>query len=105
MMQFRWLSLTAAVLFAAQAPCAESFSYSSVDLTVFPSAKIDSVGIDESGDGFLVRGSLPVYQNFFALTEFQRLNLDRDVNSTKFLIGAGAHWPINRTIDVIARAG
>jgi hypothetical protein len=97
--------LTAFALSLPMTIHAQSFSYRSVDAAFLPSAKVDGAGIDESGNGFLIRGSLPVYQNFFALTEFQDLHLDHSVNTSRLAIGGGGHWPINKQIDVIARAG
>lgn len=84
---------------------AEQFSYSYVDLAHFPKAKIDGGSVDEDGDGLQLRGSLPVYQNFFAFAEYQSLNLDQNVDARRFLVGGGGHWPINNKIDIVGRLG
>jgi len=97
--------LCAAALLSPLLVSAEEFSYRSVDLTLFPWAKLDGGSISENGNGFLVRGSLPIYRNFFALTEFQNLDLDHGVDTSRISIGGGGHWPISNTIDVVARAG
>jgi hypothetical protein len=84
---------------------ADGFSYRYADIAHFPSAKIDADAIDVDGEGVQLRGSLPVYQNIFALAEYQDLDLDSGVDATRFLIGAGAHWPLSNTLDVIVRGG
>jgi outer membrane protein with beta-barrel domain len=104
-MRLRIIFLCAFALCLPIASEAQSFSYRSVDVAFLPSAKVDGAGINESGNGFLIRGSLNVVQNFFALTEFQDLNLDNSVDTSRIAIGGGGHWPINKQIDVIARAG
>jgi len=87
------------------AASADSLSYRFVDAAHFPNAGIDSDAIDEDGDGIQLRGSLPVYQNFFALAEYQSLNLDNGVDTTRFMVGGGGHWAINSNLDVIVRGG
>jgi hypothetical protein len=61
--------------------------------------------VDVDGDGLQLRGSLPVYQNFFALAEFQDLDLDNGVDATRLMVGAGGHWAVGNNLDLIARAG
>lgn len=84
---------------------AGDFSYRYVDLAFIPSAEIDVGNFDVDGDGFQLRGALPVYQNFFVLAEYLNLSFDQGIDSSRWMIGAGGHWPINNTLDVIARAG
>lgn len=84
---------------------AEEFSYRYVDLAHIPSAEIDVGNSDVDGDGFQLRGSLPVYENFFVLVEHLNLDFDRGIDAARWMIGAGGHWPINNSLDVIARAG
>ncbi len=85
---------------------AQAFNYRNVDLTYLLSAEIDgNGGSDVDGDGLLLRGSLPVYENFFVLAEFESLNFDFDIDVTRFAIGAGGHWPINNKIDIVGRIG
>lgn len=84
---------------------AEQLSYSYVDAAHFPEAKLDHHNFDVDGDGFQLRGSLPVHQNFFGFAEFQALNLDDNVDVRRFLIGGGGHWPINDKIDIVGRLG
>ena len=85
---------------------ADNFSYRYVDLAHLPEAEIDAPGgVDVDGDGIQARGSLPVYQNFFALVELQDLELDNAVDATRIMLGGGGHWPINNTTDFIARGG
>jgi hypothetical protein len=84
---------------------AELLSYRYVDVAHFPEAKIDGEGFDVDGDGIQLRGSLPVYQNIFALAEYQDLSLDHGIDATRFMVGAGGHWPLNQNLDIIARGG
>jgi len=97
--------LVTAALVLPMAAQAETFSYRYVDAAHLPDAEIDSGSVDVNGDGMQLRGSLPFYQNFFVLAELQDLNLDNGVDSTRIMIGAGGHWPINGMLDIVARAG
>lgn len=88
------------------AASAENFNYQYVDVAHFVEAEIDAGGGgDVDGDGIQLRGSIPVYQNIFVLAEYQSLDLDNNVDATRFMVGAGGHWPIANNVDVIARAG
>ena len=82
-----------------------TFSYRFVDLALFPQAEIDTGDDDVDGEGIQLRGSLPLHENFFVLTEIQILNLDRSVDTMRLAIGGGGHWPLGAKVDVIARAG
>jgi hypothetical protein len=99
--------LGAAALFALPlaASAAENFSYRYVDVARYMEAEIDSDDVDVDGDGIQLRGSLPVYQNFFALAEYEALDLDGGIDTTRFLIGGGGHWPLGTNLDFIARGG
>lgn len=97
--------LAAATLVLPMAAQAENFSYRYVDLAHLPDAEIDTGDFDLNGDGLQLRGSLPFYQNFFVLAELQDLDLDNGVDSTRMMVGAGGHWPINSSLDIVARAG
>lgn len=94
----------ASMLTLPMAAFADNLSYRYVDVAHFPSAEIDTGDDEIDGDGMQLRGSLPVYQNIFALAEYQDLDLDFGVDATRFMVGAGGHWPIG-TVDFIARAG
>ncbi len=97
--------ICAAALALPFAASAEQLSYRYVDVAHFPEAKIDGGPVDVDGDGIQLRGSLPVYQNIFALAEFQDLSLDHNVDATRFMVGAGGHWPLGPNLDIIARGG
>jgi len=97
--------ICAAALALPFAASAEQLSYRYVDVAHFPKAEIDADGIDVDGDGIQLRGSLPVYQNIFALAEFQDLSLDNGVDTTRFMVGAGGHWALGPNLDLIARGG
>jgi hypothetical protein len=84
---------------------AQALSYSNVDFAYLPSAEIDNGAGDIDGDGFLLRGMLPVYDNFFVLAEFESLNYDFDIDTTRFAVGVGGHWPLATNIDIVGRLG
>jgi hypothetical protein len=89
----------------AAASAAENFSYRYVDVARFMEAEVDSDDVDVDGDGVQLRGSLPVYQNFFAVAEYQSLDLDGGIDATRLLVGGGGHWPLGTNLDLVARAG
>jgi len=95
----------AALLALPTAASADNFSYRYVDVARFPNAEIDVGNNDIDGDGLQLRASMPVHQNFFALFEYQDLDLDFGIDATRFLIGGGGHWRINDNLDFIARGG
>jgi hypothetical protein len=97
--------ICAAALALPFAASAEQLSYRYVDVAHFPEAKIDADRIDVDGDGIQLRGSLPVYQNIFALAEYQALDLDNGIDATRFMVGAGGHWALGPNLDLIARGG
>ena len=107
MQSIRTKLLSIAVL-ALALPCAASaqgFSYRYVDVGVFPQAEVDFGNSDVDGEGIQLRGSLPVHDNVHVFTEFQILNLDSNVDTTKLVIGGGVNWPINGQLDIIGRLG
>jgi hypothetical protein len=95
----------AVAMLASLTSHAQTFSYRNVDLAFFPEAELDADDTDVDGDGVQLRGSLPLYENFFVFTEFQDLNFDEDIDTTRLLIGGGGHWPIANNIDFVARLG
>lgn len=97
--------ICAAALALPMVASADSLSYRYVDVAHFPEAEIDADGFDVDGDGMQLRGSLPVYQNIFALAEFQDLDLDNGVDATRFMVGVGGHWSLGNNLDLIARGG
>lgn len=105
-MKLRVLSTLAALALALPiSGQAANFGYSFVDFAIVPEAEADALGGDNDGDGFQLRGSLAVHQNFFALVEISDYEFDNGVDFTRWAIGAGGHWPINQNLDFIARAG
>src|SRR5437868_3906242 len=101
LMHSRTLGALAALALALPvAGQAADFDYSFVDLALVSHAEIDVGDDNVDGDGFQLRGSLEVNQNFFALVELQDFGYDHDVDTTRWLIGGGGHWPINNTMDV-----
>lgn len=81
------------------------FGYSFLDLALVPHAEVEVGDVDVDGDGFQLRGSLEVSSNFFVLAELQDFEFDNRVDVTRWLVGGGGHWPINDTLDFIARVG
>jgi hypothetical protein len=105
-MQSRVLNALACLaLMLPTAGQAADFGYSFVDLAVIPEAEFDAGDDDVDGDGLQLRGSLTVHENFFALVEIADLELDNDVDFTRWTLGAGGHWPINQKLDFVARGG
>jgi hypothetical protein len=105
-MQSRVLNALAALLLLLPlSGRAAEFGYSFVDFAIIPDAEVDSGESDFDGDGFQLRGSIDVQDNFFAVVEIEDLGFDDDVDFTRWLIGGGGHWPINATMEVIGRAG
>lgn len=99
----KWIAAAACALpLASQA---DGFSYRYVDLAHLPDADVDADNLDVNGDGLQVRGSLPVYQNFFVTAELLSMDLDNGADVTRLAVGGGGHWPVNPTVDFIARGG
>src|SRR5690242_13792834 len=84
---------------------AQELSYRNVDFAYLPSAEIDTGAVAIDGDGFLLRGLLPVYDNFFVVAEFESANYDFDIDTTRFAVGVGGHWPLASNIDIVGRLG
>jgi hypothetical protein len=87
---------------------AANFGYSYIDFAIVPEAESDTEFGDFDGDGFQLRGSLAIQENFFALVEIQALEFDlpgNDADFTRWTIGGGGHWPITQSLDFIARGG
>ena len=104
-MRLRILSLIATISMLPAVTTAANLSYQNVDFAIFLSSEIDAGNADVDGDGFQLRGTLPIANNFFAFAEFQVLNYDFDVDVTRFAVGGGGHWPLSSTVDIIARLG
>jgi hypothetical protein len=105
-MKSRVLSaIAAATLLMPLSGNAADFGYSYVDFAVIPEAESDNGDFDVDGDGFQLRGSLTVHQNFFALVEIESLEFDDNIDFQRWIIGGGGHWPINQSLDFVARGG
>lgn len=98
-------ALAALALALPVAGQAADSGYTFVDLALVPHARVEAGDNDVDGDGFQVRGSLAVSPNFFVLAELQDFGFDDRVDTTRWIVGGGGHWPINNTLDIIARAG
>lgn len=98
-------ALAALALALPAAGQAADFGYSFVDLALVPHAEVEVGNGDVDGDGFQLRGSLDVSANFFVLVELQDFSFDNGIDTTRWMVGGGGHWPINNTLDVIARVG
>jgi len=84
---------------------AESFNYRYVDAALLFDAEVEIGDTDVDGDGIQLRASLPVNETFFAIAEFQTLDFDSDVDTTRLAVGGGGHWAINSMLDVVGRLG
>jgi len=103
-MQRRTLSLLAALAatlpFASQAGTME---YTWVELG-YVDTELDVGPRDIDGDGFALRGSLAVHENFFVFASYEDLGYDFGVDSTAFQVGAGMRWPLADKLDIVGRA-
>lgn len=102
-MQRRILSLLATLTtvlpFASQAG---TMNYTYVELG-YVDTEIDVGPNDLDGDGFALRGSLAVHENFFVFTGYEDLGLERGADLTTFYIGGGARWPLGNKLDIVGR--
>ena len=103
-MQRRTLSLVAALTavlpFTSQAG---TMDYTYVELG-YVDTEIDSGPNDIDGDGFALRGSLAVHENFFVFAGYEDLGFERGVDSTTFHVGGGVRWPLGAQLDIVGRA-
>src|SRR5262245_53205063 len=103
-MQRRILSGLAALAAALPlATHAETMSYTYAELG-YVDADLDVGNFHVDGDGFALRGSLAVHQNYFVFANYQDLSFDGGVDSS-LLEGGGAHWPLTKTLDLIGKVG
>ena len=104
-MQRRILSglaaLAAALPLATQA---ETMSYSYAELG-YVDANLDVGSFNVDGDGFALRGSLAVHQNYFVFANYQDLSFDGGVDTTLLEVGGGGHWPLSDKVDIIGKVG
>ncbi len=84
---------------------AESFSYRYVDAALLFDSEVEIGDTDIDGDGIQLRASLPVNETFFVLAEFQTLDFDFNVDTTRLAVGGGGHWRYNSVLDLVARIG
>jgi Outer membrane protein beta-barrel domain len=99
------LAALAAALPLASHADVMSYSYAElgyVDTEFDPEGDFD---VDVDGDGFALRGSLPVNQNFFVFANYQDLSFDFDVDTSLLEVGGGGHWPLTDKIDIIGKLG
>lgn len=104
-MQRRILSALAALAAALPlASHADVMSYSYAELG-YVDAQLDAENADVDGNGFALRGSLPVNQNFFVFASYQDLDFDFDVDASLLEVGGGGHWPLGDKLDIIGKLG
>jgi hypothetical protein len=105
-MRVRNLGLfAAAALLLPPLSWAESFSYRYVDAALLFDTEVEIGDTDIDGDGIQLRASIPVNETFFVIGEFQTLDFDFDVDTTRLAVGGGGHWALNDQFDIIARLG
>jgi hypothetical protein len=83
---------------------AETMSYSYAELG-YVDTKLDGDGFDVDGNGFALRGSLPVTPNFFVFAGYQDLDFDFDVDVSLLEVGGGGHWPLSDKVDIVGKLG
>jgi hypothetical protein len=98
------LSAVASSLVLAAMPFlahAEGMSYSYVDLG-YVETNIDGLG--PNLDGFGLRGSVGIAENFFVFAEY----LDQSVSGVdleQYSVGLGGHYGLSDTLDLVGRVG
>lgn len=103
-MQRRTLSLLAALTaFLPFTSQAGTMDYTYVELG-YVDTEIDVGPNDLDGDGFALRGSLAVHENFFVFAGYEDLGFERGVDSTTFHVGGGVRWPLGNKLDIVGRA-
>ena len=104
-MQRRILSGLAALAAALPlASHAETMNYSYVELG-YVDASLDVGNFHVDGDGFALRGSLTVHQNYFVFANYQDLGFDGGVDTSVLEVGGGGHWPLSDKVDIIGKVG
>jgi hypothetical protein len=87
-----------ALSMAGSAMAEGGFDYSYVELG-YMQTEIDDFDVD--GDGFGLRGSLEVTDNFHVFATYANQDFDYDVSSTTFEVGAGYAWALNPNLDLV----
>lgn len=90
--------LLAALPFATQA---ETLSYSYVDLGY------NEVDLDNgpTGDGFGLRGSVGISENFFVFADYSSFDFDGGVDIDLYSVGLGGKLSVSDDIDLVGRVG
>jgi Outer membrane protein beta-barrel domain len=83
---------------------AETMNYSYAELG-YVDTELSTDGGDVEGDGFALRGSLAVQQNFFVFANYQDLSFDAGIDASLLEVGGGGHWPLNDKVDLIGKVG
>lgn len=86
---------------------ADVMSYSYAELG-YVDTEFDAGGgldVDVEGDGFALRGSLPVNQNFFVFAGYQDLSFDFGIDTSLLEVGGGGHWPLSGKVDIVGKLG
>lgn len=92
------------MLFVLTAPAlAGDLSYNYIEVG-YQNVEIDDVGFGSSidGDGFLVRGSFEVGDNWFVGAGYSQANFDFNIDYDEMSLGLGYHAPISERADVFA---
>ncbi len=86
---------------APLAALADDMSYSSLDLA-YVDTDID--GVNQSADGFGLRGSIGFAENWFAFAEYATQSV-QDVDIDNIAVGFGGHYGLTDTLDLVGRLG
>jgi len=75
----------------------DGFSYSYLDLGYVTTSFDDS---DAESDGFGLKGSLELTDQFHLIGEFATEDLDLGIDANSYLFGAGINFPLNNKLDI-----
>ena len=92
---------SAMLALAPLAALADDMSYSNVDLA-YVDTDID--GVNQSADGFGLRGSIGFAQNWFAFAEYATQSV-QEVDIDNIAVGVGGHYGLTDTLDLVGRLG
>lgn len=100
-MKTRMIAIVLASLpFAA---AADGFDYTFVEAG-YVESELDVGAGDVDGDGLGLRGSLALNDTLHLFAEYASQDMDFDIDSTSWNIGAGAHWGLDKNLDFVAEA-
>ncbi len=79
---------------------ADEYDYTFVEAG-YISADFDAVGIDLDGDGFGIKGSFAINDDYHLFAEYSSLGFDFSIDLNRLAVGAGLHFDLSPTIDFV----